>query len=158
MIARAALIMLLAGCGAGGPVCRTFCGMWWEGTTECARLDAMESRTLVAFDLHAGLPRQISCASLALRWAGEVRADADPVGHWFPLPDGRRVGGVTYAEDKRMELGHDDWPRTSYAHEMGHALEWLWHLKHDRTICGSSHCGWDANGFNAAIAEANGGG
>ncbi len=87
-------------------------------------------------------------------WRVRVHPTDTNDGSWEYQPD-RWVYGVTWCEDRLIELTDRNWPISATAHELAHALQMC--DAHPPEGCTGprlcDHYDWEATGINAAVAD-----
>lgn len=143
----ALLALLLAACTPDsrlqGVPCKTTCGVRLFGSGDCGGFQAAEDRAVKVYARHYPDVRD--------RLYGFVVyvQPAPGAQRSWQSPAGRTVLGLTWCRSEVIQLGSDDWPNSSYAHEALHAAEcgeWVEGEDPDQA--------WEASWQLDAVAEA----
>lgn len=147
MIRWLAFIVLLPACAPDsrlqGVPCKTSCGVRLFGSNDCAGFQVAEDRAVAVYSRH------YPAACDALYGFVVYIQPAPGTERSWQSPAGRTVRGLTWCRSEVIQLGSDDWSRSSYAHETLHAVE-----------CGLYLPGedpdqlWEASWQPEAVAEA----
>lgn len=146
-LAPVVVAFLVSACGPQ-PTCVSKSGLELEGVSPeaCATIDDYEDRVMYAFEKHV---RGWTYAGMAKALEGvrvSIHQGADAEGAWYSPRHKSWIAGLAHcAPFFTIEVGLDDWPNSSLAHEMAHIFD----------AC-RNHCRWSDRGIYPGIVEAGG--
>jgi hypothetical protein len=138
--------------------CVTTCGLRAPAHAGCARLQALELRLLMAFEVYVGGWKvDRTCKALeGWRVYRHPTSVVDTVCHvrfphvrsWLD-PYGECISGLTAFAPRAIEIADFEWNENAMGHELVHVLQ-------NALGAPIGHCHWPERGYSRSIAEANG--
>ena len=127
-----------------GRPCETLCGVRLYGSNDCTGFQAAEDKAVQIYEGHLSA----TCDRL-YGWVVYVQPRGASQSWAWVSPGGRLVRGMTWCRQQTIQVGTDDWPRSSLAHELLHAVECGERFADERPDV-EWEASWQAEAVNAA--------